>query len=330
MPEASVFSDHLSGIGLAIPRRGEVTNLQLNIRKRCNLACRHCHVESGPLRSEKMDRRGCERIIELLEANPQVGLLDITGGAPELHEDFRWIVRAARRLGRRVLDRCNLTVLDEPGQEDTAQFLAEQGVEIVASLPCYTPENLEQQRGRGVFQRSIEALRILNRLGYGRRLSERGTEGRLLLDLVYNPLGPSLPPAQAELEERYRLELRENFGIEFDSLLTITNMPIKRFAHDLIRDGKFEEYMSLLVRNFNEKTLEGLMCRKLISVDHRGFLFDCDFNQALGIEVSGPERTIFDIIDLSTFEDRSILTAGHCFGCTAGSGSSCGGALSSL
>lgn len=324
---ASAFVDYLASLGLSPPRRGTVTTLQLNIGKRCNLACRHCHVESGPKRSEKMDRKGCERIIELLDLNPQIELLDITGGAPELHEDFRWIVREARRLGRRVLDRCNLTVLHEPGQEETAEFLAEQGVEIVASLPCYTSENLEKQRGRGTFDRSIESLQSLNRLGYGQGHSLRRSEAPLRLDLVYNPLGPSLPPTQAELEERYRLELRERFGIEFDALLTITNMPIKRFAHDLLRDGKFDEYMSLLVRGFNKENLQRLMCRSLISVDHRGRLFDCDFNQALGIDASGPERTIFEITNVSDFEGRSIRTASHCFGCTAGSGSSCGGAL---
>jgi radical SAM/Cys-rich protein len=328
MPEALAFAEHLAGIVLAIPRRDAVTTLQLNIGKRCNLACRHCHVESGPQRSEKMDRKGCERIIELLEENPQIGLLDITGGAPELHEDFRWIVREARRLGRRVLDRCNLTVLHEPGQEDTAEFLAEQRVEIVASLPCYTSENLEQQRGRGTFEGSIEALRTLNRLGYGRRLSPRSTEGRLLLDLVYNPLGPSLPPSQAELEQRYRLELREKYGIEFDSLLTITNMPIKRFAHALARDGQAEAYQALLVNHFNPETVSELMCRQTLSVGWDGRLYDCDFNQMLELPLGGGPTSIFDLESLDRLPGATIATGTHCFGCTAGAGSSCGGALS--
>ncbi|MDH3627318.1 MAG: arsenosugar biosynthesis radical SAM protein ArsS [Acidobacteriota bacterium] len=317
---ASAFDDHLVGSGLTMPRRSAVTTLQLNIGLRCNLACLHCHVESGPLRKEQMDRQGCERIVELLDLNPQIDLLDITGGAPELHPEFRWVVEEARRRGRRVMDRCNLTVLHEDGHSDTAEFLAAHEVEIVASLPCYTAENLERQRGRGVFAASIEALQQLNRLGYG--------TGRLPLDLVYNPVGPSLPPSQAKLENRYRDELREHFGIEFDSLLTITNMPIKRFAYDLTQSGRHEEYMSLLVQSFNSKNLDGLMCRNIISVDHQGRLFDCDFNQALEMQVPGGERTIYDVTDLRVFEGRSIRTADHCFGCTAGAGSSCGGALS--
>jgi radical SAM/Cys-rich protein len=315
------FGSRLAEIGLAPLRRGRVTTLQLNIGLRCNLACHHCHVESGPKRSERMDRRGCLRILELLERNPHVETLDITGGAPEMHPDFRDLVRGARALGRRVIDRCNLTILFEPGQQDTDAFLASQGVEIVASLPCYSMKNVEDQRGRGVFDGSIRALQRLNALGYGH------PETELLLDLVYNPVGAFLPPSQESLEREFRAELSEGFGIVFDRLLTITNMPIKRFAHSLHRSGEYETYMDLLVNHFNPDTVERLMCRSLVSVGHDGTLHDCDFNQALGLPLPGPRRTIFDVDDLSELEGKLISTAAHCFGCTSGSGSSCGGAL---
>ena len=268
-----------------------------------------------------MDRRGAERVLALLETNPRVALLDITGGAPELNEHFRFVVAEARRLGRRVIDRCNLTVLHLPGQEDTADFLAEHRVEIVASLPCYSRENVEKQRGRGVFGGSIDALRRLNALGYGKEGSH------LVLDLVYNPLGASLPPDQRDLEVRYRQELRELFGIEFRRLLTITNMPIKRFAHALHREGAFDAYLGLLVNHFNAETLPGLMCHSLVSVAYDGTLYDCDFNQALEQPMPGPLRTIWDVEDLGLLEGAAIATGPHCFGCTAGTGSSCGGAL---
>lgn len=315
------FDAHLAASGLPPLRRQRVETLQLNIGLRCNLACHHCHVESGPKRSERLDRRGIERILSILERNPGVGTLDITGGAPELHEDFRDLARGARALGRRVIDRCNLTVLFEPGQEDTADFLAEQGIDVVASLPCYSLENVERQRGRGVFDGSIRALQRLNALGYGRG-------GDLRLDLVYNPVGAFLPPSQAALEAEYRDRLRDQFDIVFDHLLTLTNMPIKRFAHELERDGEYEAYMGLLVNHFNPENLPGLMCRSLISVAHDGTLYDCDFNQALELAPPGPRRTIYDLDDLDLLEDTPITTADHCFGCTAGSGSSCGGALS--
>jgi len=302
-------------------RRGRVKTLQLNIGLRCNLACHHCHVESGPKRSEALDAKGLARILELLACNPAVECLDITGGAPELHAGFRELVRGARALGRRVIDRCNLTVLEEPGQEDTAAFLAEQRVEIVASLPCYGEENVDRQRGRGVFEGSIRALRQLNALGYG-----SGEVGRPL-DLVYNPVGAFLPPSQSDLEAEYRERLFEDFGIVFDRLLTLTNMPIKRFAHQLQRDGEYAAYMGMLVNHFDAANLEGLMCRSLISVDHEGAIYDCDFNQALGLAPPGPPRTIFDVDDLARLEGASIATGSHCFGCTAGAGSSCGGAL---
>jgi radical SAM/Cys-rich protein len=318
---ADDFAGRLEREGLSPLTRGRVTTLQLNIGKRCNLACHHCHVEAGPKRTEAMDRRGAERVIELIALNPQVALLDITGGAPELNENFRLLVEEARRLGRRVIDRCNLTVLFLPDQADTAAFLAEREVEVVASLPCYTAENVDQQRGRGVFGQSVEALQGLNRLGYGRPGSP------LRLDLVYNPLGAFLPPAQAELEARYREELQRLFGIEFDRLLTIVNMPIKRFAHSLQRDGRSAEYMSLLVNHFNPAAVPELMCRDMVSIGWDGRLYDCDFNQNLEIDIPGPERSIWDLDELAKLEGRPIATGSHCFGCTAGAGSSCGGSL---
>jgi radical SAM/Cys-rich protein len=320
--DANRFAKHLDASGLAPLRRARVTTLQLNIGLRCNLACHHCHVESGPKRSERLDRRGVERILEVLERNPDVLTLDITGGAPEMHPDFRDLVRGARRLGRRVIDRCNLTILFEPGQQDTAGFLADQGVEVVASLPCYSLENVEKQRGRGVFDASIEALRELNAQGYAR------PDSGLRLDLVYNPVGAFLPPCQAQLEADYRERLGNEFGIVFDRLLTITNMPIKRFAHELHRDGEYEAYMALLVNHFNPANVPDLMCRHLVSVAHDGTLYDCDFNQALELLPPGPRRTIFDVEDLGELANASIATAEHCFGCTSGAGSSCGGALS--
>ena len=319
--DAERFDAHIQARGLPPLRRGRVTTLQLNIGLRCNLACHHCHVESGPNRSEALDANGLARILELLARNPEIETLDITGGAPELHEGFRDLVRGARALGRRVLDRCNLTVLEEPGQEDTAAFLADQRVDIVASLPCYTEKNVDRQRGRGVFEGSIRALRRLNTFGYG-----TGDSGRRL-DLVYNPVGAFLPPSQSKLETEYRERLAGDFGIVFDRLLTLTNMPIKRFAHQLHRGGEYEAYMGLLVNHFDAANLAGVMCRSLISVSHDGTLYDCDFNQALGLLPPGPRRTIFDVDDFALLENAPIATGTHCFGCTAGAGSSCGGAL---
>jgi len=300
--------------------RAEVATLQVNVGKRCDLACHHCHVEAGPKRTEAMDAATAERVLWLLERNPGVACLDLTGGAPELNPHFRELVRGARALGRQVIDRCNLTVFQQPGQEDTPEFLAEQGVKVVASLPCYTAENVDQQRGRDVFARSIQALARLNRLGYG------GRDG-LELDLVYNPLGPSLPPAQGELEASYRRELDLLFGLRFDRLVTLTNMPIKRFAHALERDGRYAEYLSLLVNHFNPETVPGLMCRHLVSVGWDGALYDCDFNQMLELPLAGKPTRIWEVDDLSQLHGQSVATASHCFGCTAGSGSSCGGAL---
>jgi radical SAM/Cys-rich protein len=268
-----------------------------------------------------MDLATAEAVLGLLERSPSVDTLDVTGGAPELNPHFRRLVRGARALGCRVIDRCNLTVLFEPGQEDTAEFLAGQGAAVVASLPCYTRENVERQRGRQVFERSIEGLRRLNRLGYAKR------DSGLELDLVYNPLGASLPPDQATLEASYRDELDRNFGIRFDRLFAITNMPIKRFAHALARDGQESAYLSLLVNHFSRETVGSLMCRSLVSVGYRGDLFDCDFNQMLELPLGGAARTLGDIDSLDALEGERIETATHCFGCTAGAGSSCTGAL---
>lgn len=323
-PTVDRFAAHLDRSGLRRPERAQTTTLQVNIGLRCNLACHHCHVESGPKRSEALSREDVDHLLALLERSPRVTTLDLTGGAPEMHPDFRHFVREARRLGRRVIDRCNLTILFEPGQHDTAEFLAAQGVDVVASLPCYGPENVEAQRGRGVFGGSIRALQRLNDLGYGEP-DERARPGRL--DLVYNPVGPSLPPSQESLEADYRDVLAREFGIRFDDLLTITNMPIKRFAHALAREGREREYMDLLIANFNSETLDGLMCRHQISVAHDGSLYDCDFNQALGLGVRDGPRTIHELADLAGLDGAPIATADHCFGCTAGAGSSCGGAI---
>jgi radical SAM/Cys-rich protein len=317
-PARPDFAARLATEGLPALRRARVTTLQVNVGRRCDLACHHCHVEAGPKRTEAMDRGGVERVVELLRRNPGVEELDLTGGAPELHPDFRFLVASARALGRRVVDRCNLTVLLEPGQEDTAEFLAAHGVEVVASLPCFEAPNVERQRGRGVFARSIEALQRLNALGYGR------PDSALRLDLVYNPQGASLPPPQAELEARYRDALARDHGVVFHRLLTITNMPIKRFAHALARDGGLAGYLDLLAGHFNAATVAALMCRTLVSVAWDGRLYDCDFNQMLEL---GGARTIWDDDDLDALAGAPIATAPHCFGCTAGAGSSCGGAL---
>ena len=262
-----------------------------------------------------------DRVIELILRSPTIQTVDITGGAPELHPEFRRLVRHVRQSNRHVMDRCNLTVLLEPGQEDTIAFLSEQKVEIVASLPCYGPENVDQQRGSGVFQQSIAALRTLNESGYG----VVGT-GRIL-NLVYNPSGPFLPPDQSELETAYRQKLRADFGIEFNCLYTITNMPIARFKRDLVRQGQHHQYMQLLKGSFNPHAVRALMCTGLVSIDYQGKLYDCDFNQMLDVCVPGSAPDIWHIEDFGTLQDTPIATDDHCLGCTAGAGSSCGGAL---
>jgi radical SAM/Cys-rich protein len=316
------FDVSLAQHGLGVLRRSVPTTLQLNIGLRCDLACHHCHVEAGPNRRETMDRRTADRVLELAQNSPGLTTLDLTGGAPELQPEFRHLVRGARAIGLKIIDRCNLTVLFQPGQQDTADFLAENEVRVIASLPCTGAETVDAQRGRRVFDRSIEALRVLGRLGYGRPGSPLG------LDLVFNPAGDCLPPPQAELEQRYRRELKAEFGIEFHHLLAIANMPIKRFAHTLAREGKIESYLSLLVNHFNPDTVSELMCRTLVSVSYDGRVFDCDFNQMLGLPMGGrSQQSIWDIADLGDLAGQDIATASHCFGCTAGAGSSCGGAL---
>ena len=319
--EQGGFGEMLGRRGMAPLTRRPTSTLQINVGWRCDLACTHCHVEAGPNRSEMMDRKTADRILALLRGSPSVTTVDLTGGAPEMNPQFRHLVVGARALGLQVIDRCNLTVLLEPGQEDTAGFLADHGVKIVASLPCIREETVDEQRGRRVFERSIEALHKLGRLGYGRPGSP------LTLDLVYNPPGATLPPPQAELEASYRLELRERFGIEFHRLLAIANMPIRRFARQLEREGRAEAYSALLITHFNPETVYELMCRSLVSVGYDGRLHDCDFNQMLDLPLGGKARTIWEIADLAELEGDPIATARHCFGCTAGAGSSCGGSL---
>ncbi len=317
------FLSRLGDHGLAPLVRDRLTVLQVNVGKLCNQACHHCHVEAGPKRTEIMTRATFERLAELVEASPAIELVDLTGGAPELNPEFRWFVRTLRERGVRALVRCNLTVLFVEGQQDLAEFYRDHAVELVCSLPCYTAENVDRQRGRGVFQQSIDALRILNRHGYGQPGSA------LVLDLVYNPGGAFLPPPQAELEAKYRSELRELFAVEFGRLLTITNMPIKRFAEQLERWGEYQAYMDLLSASFNPAAAARVMCRGLVSVGWDGALYDCDFNQMLEIpaEGEGGASTIWDIDSFDELVDRTIVTEAHCFGCTAGAGSSCGGEL---
>jgi radical SAM/Cys-rich protein len=307
----------------AMPLRHMKTEvLQVNVGKLCNLTCVHCHVNAGPKRKEIMTRETIDRIIDWL-AKTDIPTADLTGGAPEMIPDFKYFVDRLKALRppRHIIDRCNLTILLEPGYEDYAEFLARHQIEIIASMPCYTPENVNTQRGEGVFEGSIKALQLLNSLGYG-------IDSALPLHLIYNPVGAFLPGPQAELEADYKRELKEHFGIVFNKLYTITNLPIARFASYLRHNNKLDEYMQLLVENFNAATVNGLMCRSMISVGWRGEVFDCDFNQMLKMQWSDHGRgfSLWDI-DPAQVENREILTGEHCFGCTAGAGSSCGGAL---
>ena len=293
-------------------RRKRLETLQVNVGYRCNQSCVHCHVNAGPQRTEVMSPEVIEEVVAFL---PRVDTLDITGGAPELHPQFRDLVSRARRLGKHVIDRCNLTILQEPGQSDLAAFLAAEKVEIIASLPCYTLELVDRQRGSGVYERSIAALRELNGVGYGTGLP---------LNLVYNPQGPSLPPAQEKLEADYKRELAQH-GVIFNRLYTLANMPIQRFGSTLISKRQFNAYMDLLHQSHRDENLEAVMCRSLISVDWQGFVYDCDFNQMLGLPLGGRRTRLADLHgDLA---DAPIAVRDHCFGCTAGQGSSCGGAL---
>ena len=321
MVKASIsFSSKLGLVGLN-DRRRPLKVVQVNVGKLCNQACLHCHVEAGPKRTEVMPPEVADRVITLLRASRGIETFDITGGAPELNGSFRSLVIAARELDLEVIDRCNLTVLSEPGQDDLAEFLALNGVRIIASLPCYSEANVEKQRGGGVFQRSIDGLKRLNELGYGKAGSG------LTLDLVYNPVGPTLPPAQAALEADYKKQLGTNFGIEFNQLFTITNMPIKRFLHQLEREGRLERYMELLVESFNPHAAAEVMCRDLISISWDGALYDCDFNQMVELKLRGEGCTVWDIESFDRVSEIGIAFADHCYACTAGAGSSCTGSL---
>jgi radical SAM/Cys-rich protein len=320
----STFAAALARHDLPPLRRGIVRTLQVNVGKLCNQACHHCHVDAGPKRTEIMREETAERVLGLLAASASVESVDLTGGAPELNPSFRGLVREARRLGRRVQVRCNLTVLFVPGMEDLPEFYRDHAVELICSLPCYSADNVDRQRGRGVFEQSIAALRLLNGLGYGRPGSS------LRLDLVYNPVGAFLPPPQAALEARYKDELAAAFGITFHRLLTITNMPIQRFAAALRRDGQLASYLGLLVNHFNPRTVGDLMCRALVSVGWEGSLYDCDFNQMLALPLvdgAGAPATLWTLASCDELAALPIATADHCFGCTAGAGSSCGGAI---
>jgi len=302
--------------------RGRIETLQVNVGYRCNQSCVHCHVNAGPNRTEEMDGETIDLVLAFLERR-RIATLDVTGGAPELNRHFRRLVKAARDMGVRVMDRCNLTILDVPGQEDLAHFLAAQQVEIVASMPCYLLDNVDRQRGKGVFEGSIRGLKRLNELGYGR------DETGLVLNLVYNPQGPSLPPAQGPLEADYKRVLGEEYGIVFNSLFTLANMPIQRFGSMLISKGQFDDYLALLRQAHRDENLSGVMCRSLVSVDYRGYVYDCDFNQMLDLPLTRGERERVHLSELldEDVTGNPIRVAGHCFGCTAGQGSSCGGAL---
>ena len=318
------FSSKLSSQRLPALRARRVETLQVNVGKVCNQTCAHCHVDAGPHRTESMSRETAAQVLRVLRQNKAIKTLDITGGAPELNPHFRWLASVAHTLGRHVIDRCNLTVFFVDGQSDLPAFLALHRVEVVASLPCYTAENVDKQRGKGVFDQSIEGLRILNDLGYGH------DDSGLLLNLVYNPLGASLPPPQAALEADYKRELLERFGIVFNRLFTITNMPISRFKTDLVVHGKYESYMQKLEAAFNPDAVDQVMCRDLISVGWDGQLYDCDFNQMLDLPIlsEGSDRPLtISEFDAALLSRRLIRTDAHCFGCTAGAGSSCGGAL---
>lgn len=302
--------------------RGPVTTLQINVGYRCNQSCLHCHVAAGPNRTEEMGTDLADLVLEVLERR-HVQTLDITGGAPELNPHFRRLVTSARAKGARVMDRCNLTILEVEGQEDLADFLAAEQVEIVASLPCYLQSNVDAQRGKGVFETSIRALQKLNALGYGRDGSG------LTLNLVYNPQGPSLPPPQAMLEAEYKRVLGERYGVTFNNLFALANMPIQRFGSMLISKNQFDGYLTLLQNAHRDTNLAGVMCRSLISVDYRGYLYDCDFNQMIDLPLSRGSRKRLHLTDFLSDDlvGNPVRVAGHCYGCTAGQGSSCGGAL---
>ena len=304
-------------------RRRTIDTLQLNLGYRCNQSCLHCHVNAGPTRKEEMTAETIAAVIAFIAASPDIRTIDLTGGAPELNPEFRNLVVTARARGLRVIDRCNLTILEQPGFADMADFLATHKVEIVASLPCYSQDNVDRQRGDGVFEASIRALQKLNALGYGK------ADSGLILNLVYNPQGPSLPPPQVALEADYKRHLGEQFNIVFNQLFTITNMPIQRFGSTLISKGLFNSYMTTLRTAHRDENLEQVMCRTLLSIDWQGYIYDCDFNQQLGLALHGETDARLHITDatMAQLDDMPIRVADHCYGCTAGQGSSCGGAL---
>jgi radical SAM/Cys-rich protein len=303
-------------------QRTSLSTLQVNLGYKCNQSCLHCHVNAGPTRTELMSRETIFEVIAYLKA-ANIKTLDITGGAPELNPHFRLLVKAARDMGVKVMDRCNLTILHEPGQEDLAEFLCGHEVDIVASLPCYLEVNVDKQRGKGVFDGSMRALQLLNAKGYGVPGSS------LKLSLVYNPQGPSLPPAQKPLEADYRKHLGEKFGIQFTELYVLTNMPIQRFGSTLISKGQFAHYMDVLKNAYQPANLDNVMCRSLLSVDYQGYVYDCDFNQMLGLPLAwkGKPRTHLRELMSADLTGNDIVVKDHCYGCTAGQGSSCGGAL---
>ncbi|MGH7825764.1 MAG: arsenosugar biosynthesis radical SAM (seleno)protein ArsS [Candidatus Binatia bacterium] len=302
--------------------RRKVEVLQVNMGRYCNQACIHCHVESGPTRTEMISRPTVDAILRFLDRS-SIPIVDITGGAPELNENFDYLVESAVKLNRHVMDRCNLTAIFEPTKEYLPEFFARHRVELVCSLPCYTSENVDKQRGKGTFDLSIRGLQIFNKLGYGQPASE------LVLNLVYNPVGPHLPPSQEELEQDYKRELREKFGIVFNRLYCLSNMPITRYETHLKLRGEYEPYMDLLEKNYNPSTLDQVMCRNLLSVGWEGSVYDCDFNQMLDLPLRDPTGKPLKIerLSLEQVEQREIIVGNHCYACTAGSGSSCGGAL---
>ena len=301
--------------------RGKVETLQINLGYLCNQACLHCHVNAGPTRKEQMTLDTIEEIVQLID-NVKPKMVDLTGGAPELNVHFKYLVTEITKRRISIIDRCNLTILSEPGQEDLTQFLSKHKVIVTASLPCYSEENVNSQRGDGVFDKSIDGLRQLNGAGYGKGNPD------LQLHLVYNPIGASLPPPQKTLEKEYKQHLSENYSVSFDSLLTITNMPIKRFGSTLISRGEFGSYLQLLESSYQEKNLESVMCKTLLSIDWEGYVYDCDFNQMLGLPFGDTEKkTHIRDLKMAEIEGNPIAVRDHCFGCTAGNGSSCSGAM---
>ncbi|WP_198243396.1 arsenosugar biosynthesis radical SAM (seleno)protein ArsS [methane-oxidizing endosymbiont of Gigantopelta aegis] len=299
--------------------RSTLNTLQMNLGYLCNLSCQHCHVNAGPKRTELMDKDTMKTALAVIEKY-QLEILDVTGGSPEMNPHFKWLVKQARALGVKVIDRCNPTILLELGYEDLVDFLATEQVEITASLPCYLEDNVDAQRGKGVFKTSINALKKLNEAGYGKTGSD------LVLNLVFNPQGPTLPPEQTSLEAAYREFLQQNFGLEFNHLFTITNMPIQRFGAVLLAKGQFENYMNVLKHAFKPENLNQVMCKTLLSVDWQGFVYDCDFNQMLDLPMAGRQRHLSDLLH-HDFSGQRIETGDHCYGCTAGQGSSCTGVL---